>query len=794
MVEAYSPDNVEAQVIEEMIPEDNVERLRNIRDMFENPMEDQLLLQKVERVQPSEKIMQRLSKFNDGLVENEEEFYDEEEMYEDNDISREEFLADMKERRAARRKEKVVPFAELNNVKSKFENMGQNTQKTGPKPPRHITPPRLKCLYEIENTPAERAEGVVGANDKVEDVKIREGLIRSRKLAFANQLEQDNNEKKNQILEDIAPGSTKNAKALFQAQQEDRWFKRLEKIENSGITLEGEIVEKGLAQARLAMFNEEAPEKMHTPSVSEADSEIFQSASGIAKDRMNIFKNLEAQGDNKSKEFKKLKEFTPPPAPLEHQQQQRKYIIIDKETSPSEARNDYNTEEFVPETGLAKNRMKQYLESSQANETVKENKADEIGKGYAKSLLAKWKSMEHMDGKEGSPEPKSSLRRFSKEGSPGSVDCMNQDELLIEQGHARNLRNKWQNIDSNSESTRRAPRQITPPPSEDLQRNKNMFEAPQESQLNKTVNNDQELNLIGRGHAKNTLAKFQQSVNESTSHVRKTVTPPRDYINKALGDSAAQSVYESNPVDSCINSQFCEEEVIPSAGHARNLKNKFLNLEKEAAKVETSSSKMNYKPKKFTSSAAPQSNSSSSQQVKQVTQVKKIDAARLAEVAAGPEKPRDTSAKDAAVNEYLKNHTSTLHGGDKCCICSKTVYAMEKIEADKNIYHKSCFKCTVCECTLNEDNYTLENGNLFCFIHSTKTPVSPAKSNASSQKSPVKGLQSIHIDTASSFDSDTASMKSPDSFSPISPLKGVKSPKKSPMKSPKSTTQSPKKH
>ena len=34
-----------------------------------------------------------------------------------------------------------------------------------------------------------------------------------------------------------------------------------------------------------------------------------------------------------------------------------------------------------------------------------------------------------------------------------------------------------------------------------------MFESPQEAQLNKTVNTDQELNNIGRGHAKNIFAK-----------------------------------------------------------------------------------------------------------------------------------------------------------------------------------------------------------------------------------------------------------------------------------------------
>ena len=42
-----------------LVPEDNVERLRNIRDMFENTdtqLDEELQLQKVEKQQPSDKI------------------------------------------------------------------------------------------------------------------------------------------------------------------------------------------------------------------------------------------------------------------------------------------------------------------------------------------------------------------------------------------------------------------------------------------------------------------------------------------------------------------------------------------------------------------------------------------------------------------------------------------------------------------------------------------------------------------------------------------------------------------
>ena len=38
--------------------------------------------------------------------------------------------------------------------------------------------------------------------------------------------------------------------------------------------------------------------------------------------------------------------------------------------------------------------------------------------------------------------------------------------------------------------------------------------------------------------------------------------------------------------------------------------------------------------------------------------------------------------------------------GNKCNSCGKTVYPMEKLEADGRMFHKFCFKCTECKNTL----------------------------------------------------------------------------------------------
>ena len=148
--------------------------------------------------------------------------------------------------------------------------------------------------------------------------------------------------------------------------------------------------------------------------------------------------------------------------------------------------------------------------------------------------------------------------------------------------------------------------------------------------------------------------------------------------------------FESQPVESNINAVYCEEEVIPSAGHAKSLKTKLLTLEKEAAKVETSSSKMNYVPKKFTSATAP---ATAQKQIENTPPVSKP-------TAPPPKQSISNGLLTPAVNLNQSNISSATNNTEKCCVCEKTVYAMEKIEADKKVYHKLCFKCTSCNCTL----------------------------------------------------------------------------------------------
>ncbi|CAO3699511.1 unnamed protein product [Rhizopus stolonifer] len=57
---------------------------------------------------------------------------------------------------------------------------------------------------------------------------------------------------------------------------------------------------------------------------------------------------------------------------------------------------------------------------------------------------------------------------------------------------------------------------------------------------------------------------------------------------------------------------------------------------------------------------------------------------------------------------------------DTCSICTRTVYVIEKVEANGRIYHKTCFKCKDEGCRLTLANFHYHSGDLFCPKHVPK--------------------------------------------------------------------------
>ncbi|XP_076954781.1 pollen-specific protein SF3-like [Bidens hawaiensis] len=60
-----------------------------------------------------------------------------------------------------------------------------------------------------------------------------------------------------------------------------------------------------------------------------------------------------------------------------------------------------------------------------------------------------------------------------------------------------------------------------------------------------------------------------------------------------------------------------------------------------------------------------------------------------------------------------------MHGwnNQKCSVCEKTVYLVDKLVAKQRTYHKSCFRCHHCNSTLKLSNFNSFDGVVYCRHH-----------------------------------------------------------------------------
>ncbi|XP_022924601.1 LIM domain-containing protein PLIM2c-like [Cucurbita pepo subsp. pepo] len=54
---------------------------------------------------------------------------------------------------------------------------------------------------------------------------------------------------------------------------------------------------------------------------------------------------------------------------------------------------------------------------------------------------------------------------------------------------------------------------------------------------------------------------------------------------------------------------------------------------------------------------------------------------------------------------------------DKCSVCTKTVYPLEKVTLEGECYHKNCFRCAHGGCHLTHGSYAALDGVLYCKHH-----------------------------------------------------------------------------
>ena len=61
---------------------------------------------------------------------------------------------------------------------------------------------------------------------------------------------------------------------------------------------------------------------------------------------------------------------------------------------------------------------------------------------------------------------------------------------------------------------------------------------------------------------------------------------------------------------------------------------------------------------------------------------------------------------------------------DKCVVCGRTVFQMEKCNFDSSVLHRQCIKCSVCKRLLTIGNFIVAESKVYCKPHGQAVSVS----------------------------------------------------------------------
>nr|XP_028566670.1 LIM domain and actin-binding protein 1 isoform X5 [Podarcis muralis] len=91
------------------------------------------------------------------------------------------------------------------------------------------------------------------------------------------------------------------------------------------------------------------------------------------------------------------------------------------------------------------------------------------------------------------------------------------------------------------------------------------------------------------------------------------------------------------------------------------------------------------------------------------------------------EAPKSVYAKQQSPDSRASSQTDTsppktvkkfqLPAKESCVACKKTVYPMERLFANQQVYHISCFRCSYCNSKLTIGTYASLHGNVYCKPH-----------------------------------------------------------------------------
>uniref|UniRef100_A0A3B4WL03 LIM zinc-binding domain-containing protein n=1 Tax=Seriola lalandi dorsalis TaxID=1841481 RepID=A0A3B4WL03_SERLL len=84
-----------------------------------------------------------------------------------------------------------------------------------------------------------------------------------------------------------------------------------------------------------------------------------------------------------------------------------------------------------------------------------------------------------------------------------------------------------------------------------------------------------------------------------------------------------------------------------------------------------------------------------------------------------PLSPLPSTPLDTRTSVVRKDFPSGLGGSDICHFCTKRVYVMERLSAEGYFFHRECFRCDVCNCTLRLGGHTFDSheAKFYCKMH-----------------------------------------------------------------------------
>ncbi|XP_055901121.1 uncharacterized protein LOC106058482 isoform X10 [Biomphalaria glabrata] len=421
---------------------------------------------------------------------------------------------------------------------------------------------------------------------------------------------------------------------------------------------------------------ENQPQRNPDVVTSETSNEEYLPERGYAKNVAAKFKSLESNAKSPPLSPGRHKEFTPP----REEERARQAVVL--ENTP-----DFKTEiihsgdqleEKLPERGTAKNiaqRFKQ-LESESKSPSAPRQKKDFTPPPHDAGVYENQPKQFHADYNRPAESGILENTPIVRDDVIKATEPRRYEEELPERGSARNMVNKWKQLETaKSPGSTGRPKEFTPPREEPRiaqQRNPKSPRTPLSPSGYDQLDN-------GSVHPRDLPGQYQPlnepTVFESTPEVR-------------------EGVLKESDTD--------WTEGMPKKDQAKKMLAKFQHIQEEAKKQSPVPVSRKEEAEVETKRKTPRKDSTYSEGI-------------------------ETESDHTMENDNVKNDIGDKVGRsksmraaiqtEKCGACDKTVYAMERLEMNKRVYHKACFRCTQCKAVLTPKTFAINNEVIFCTNH-----------------------------------------------------------------------------